>query len=74
MRYHPAHGLRYGAVLLGGVEGYLMHLVRCHDPLCYPQARAALHATPKARVHPAVAWREASSPKEVALPPRPWDD
>ena len=54
MRYHPAHGLLSGAVLLGRVERCQMRPVCGQDPLCYPQARAALHATPKALVHPAV--------------------
>ena len=55
LRYHPAHGLLQGAVLLWHVGGYQKQPVCCHDPLCYPQARAALPATPEALLVPSVA-------------------
>ena len=55
LRYHPAHGLFYGAVLQGRVDRCQMHPVCCHDPLCYPQARAALPAPPEAHLEPSVA-------------------
>ncbi len=71
-RYHSAHGLLYGTVLLGRVEKCLMHPVRRHDPLCYPQARprsaACITRGPSCLCR---AWRWAVSPR-VALPPRPW--
>jgi hypothetical protein len=62
LRFHPAYGLLYGAVLLGRVKGCQMHPVRRHDPLCYPQARAALTAAPEALLACAErAWRWAVS-------------